>query len=227
MPLCIFDLDNTLLTSDSDFLWGQFLVDQQIVDRAEYEEKNRQFFEDYEKGRLDIDRYLRFALAPLTRFDTRRLYAWREQFIDTIIRPVIAPGSAGLLQQHRERGDTLMIISATNLFITAPIAELLGVPHILATEPEMRDGRYTGNYVGQPTFREGKVKALDIWLGDNAMDLVGSSFYSDSLNDLPLLEKVDHPVAVNPDDTLRETARERGWPILDLRNTESIRPWVA
>lgn len=217
MPLSLFDLDNTLLSHDSDYLWGQFLVDEGIVDRAQYEEKNRQFFEDYEQGRLDIDRYLRFALAPLARFEPTQLEAWRARFVDSIIRPVIAPGATGLLEKHRARGDVLMIISATNLFITEPIAELLGVPHILATRPEKRDGRYTGNYVGQPTFREGKVKALDDWLQEHDMDLEGSYFYSDSQNDLPLLERVDHPVAVNPDPQLQAIATQRGWPVLDLR----------
>jgi len=217
MTLALFDLDNTLLSNDSDYLWGQFLVDHGIVDRQEYEEKNRQFFEDYEQGRLDIDRYLRFALAPLTRFEPAQLNAWRSQFVNDIIQPIVAPGTAALLEMHRARGDVLMIISATNLFITEPIAKLLKVPHILATEPEQIDGRYTGRYIGQPTFREGKVRALELWLRNSNMTLQGSYFYSDSLNDLALLEQVDHPVAVNPDPQLRGIAQQRGWPIMDLR----------
>lgn len=217
MPLALFDLDNTLITHDSDFLWGQFLVDNNIVDAQEYEEKNRQFFEDYEKGTLDIDSYLKFSLRPLTRFPTDQLYAWRSQFVEQVIKPLIAPGTPKLLQKHREQGDTLMIISATNLFITQPIAELLEVPHILSTEPEMLNGIYTGEYIGQPTFKEGKVDALNDWLKENHMDLQGSSFYSDSHNDLALLNQVEHPVAVNPDEQLRQAAENGDWPIMDLR----------
>lgn len=217
MPLAIFDLDNTLLTNDSDYLWGQFLVDQQIVDPKQYEEKNRQFFEDYEHGTLDYDQYLRFALEPLTLFPTDQLNAWRQQFVEQRIKPIVAPGAPALIQQHRDLGDTLMIISATNLFITQPIADLLGIPFILATEPEVKDGQYTGNYLGIPTFQQGKVSALQEWLKTHQQSLIGSTFYSDSHNDLPLLEQVDHPVAVNPDETLERVAVERRWPVLDLR----------
>jgi HAD superfamily hydrolase (TIGR01490 family) len=217
MPLALFDLDNTLITHDSDFLWGQFLVDNNIVDAQEYEEKNRQFFEDYENGTLDIDSYLKFSLRPLTRFPTEQLYAWRTQFVKEVIEPLVAPGAQKLLDKHRNQGDTLMIISATNLFITQPIADLLDVPFILSTEPEMIDGVYTGEYLGKPTFKEGKVDALNAWLSENNMNLQGSSFYSDSHNDLPLLEKVDYPVAVNPDDLLRQAAEQGDWPIMDLR----------
>lgn len=218
MPLALFDLDNTLITHDSDFLWGQFLVDNNIVDAQEYEEKNRQFFEDYENGTLDIDSYLKFSLRPLTRFPTEQLYAWRTQFVADVIKPLIAPGTPALLQKHKDQSDTLMIISATNLFITQPIADLLEVPYILSTEPEMIDGIYTGNYIGQPTFKEGKVDALNAWLAENNMDLQGSCFYSDSHNDLPLLEKVDYPIAVNPDEQLRQAAVASDWPIVDLRD---------
>jgi len=217
MPLTLFDLDNTLITNDSDFLWGQYLVEHNIVDPFEYEEKNRQFFEDYEQGRLDIDSYLKFSLKPLTQHPTEKLYQWRADYIDSIIKPLIAPGTVSLLNKHRQQGDTLMIISATNLFITEPIAELLDVPHILSTRPEKIDDRYTGNYIGQPTFQHGKVNALKDWLKENGMDLSDSTFYSDSFNDLPLLEQVEHPVAVNPDDKLLRISQQRGWTILDLR----------
>lgn len=218
MPLALFDLDNTLITNDSDYLWGQYLVDHRIVDPQEYEQKNRQFFEDYEQGRLDIDHYLRFSLKPLSQHTIEQLHKWRTDFIDTIIRPIIAKHAEAIIQQHREQGDTLMIISATNLFITQPIAELLNIPHILATEPEIIDGRYSGNYIGIPTFQQGKVSAVKQWLNYNHMDLSNSSFYSDSHNDLPLLEQVSHPVAVNPDEKLRRVAETRNWRILDLRN---------
>ena len=218
MPVTLFDLDNTLITNDSDYLWGKFLVDEKIVDAAEYEEKNRQFFEDYEQGTLDIDRYLKFSLKPLSEHPLDTLYQWRQKFVDTIIQPIIAPGTASLLDKHRNNQDTLVIISATNLFITQPIADLLGVPHILSTSPEIIDGRYTGNYTGIATFKEGKVTALNDWLTTRQLDLTGSTFYSDSHNDLPLLEQVDHPVAVNPDEQLFKIAHERNWPIMDLRS---------
>ncbi len=217
MPLTLFDLDNTLITNDSDFLWGEYLVEHNIVDPLEYEEKNRQFFEDYEQGHLDIDSYLRFSLKPLAHHTVEKLYAWRADYVQTVIQPLVAPGTPALLEKHRQKGDTLMIISATNLFITEPIADLLEVPHILATRPEKIDGRYTGNYLGQPTFQHGKVLALQDWLNENNMDLAGSTFYSDSHNDLPLLEQVDNPVAVNPDDRLLAISRSRGWPVMDLR----------
>ncbi len=217
MPLALFDLDNTLLAGDSDYLWGRFLVRNGIVDGREYEEKNRQFFEDYEQGRLDIDLYLRFALAPLARFERGQLERWRQNFIEQEIRPIIAPGTEELLRKHRERGDELIIISATNAFVTRPIADLLGVPHLLATEPELIEGRYTGRYIGEPTFREGKVKALHHWLEVQDRDLAGSHFYSDSHNDLPLLEQVENPVAVDPDAILRQQAEARGWPVISLR----------
>lgn len=218
MPVTLFDLDNTLITNDSDYLWGKFLVDEKIVDAAEYEEKNRQFFEDYEQGTLDIDQYLKFSLKPLSEHPLDTLYQWRQKFVDTIIQPIIAPGTASLLDKHRNNQDTLVIISATNLFITQPIADLLGVPHILSTSPEIIDGRYTGNYTGIATFKEGKVTALNEWLTTRQLDLTGSTFYSDSHNDLPLLEQVDHPVAVNPDEQLFKIAHERNWPIMDLRS---------
>ena len=218
MPLTLFDLDNTLITHDSDFLWGQYLVEHKIVDAAHYAEKNRQFFEDYEKGNLNIDLYLKFALKPLSEHPVQQLYRWREDFIRHQIQPIIAKGAGAIIQKHRQLGDTLMIISATNLFITQPIAELLDIPNILSTEPEMINGRYTGNYIGTPTFQLGKVKVLNEWLKNHQMDLSGSTFYSDSHNDLPLLEQVEFPVAVNPDQILRQTAETRHWPILDLRN---------
>jgi HAD superfamily hydrolase (TIGR01490 family) len=217
MSLTLFDLDNTLITDDSDFLWGRYLVDHNIVDPLKYEEKNRQFFEDYEQGNLDIDSYLRFSLEPLTQFPVKQLYQWRAHFVESIIQPLIATGTPALLQKHREQGDTLMIISATNLFVTEPIAALLGIEHILSTVPEIIDGEYTGNYLGTPTFQQGKVSALEEWMSQNNHNFNGSRFYSDSHNDLPLLEQVDYPVAVNPDNRLAQIADERNWPILDLR----------
>ncbi len=218
MALAIFDLDNTLLDGDSDYLWGEYMVANQIVDGVEYRHANAVFLQDYQRGHLDNDQYLRFVLKPLTQHSIECLQAWRSDYVDNWIKPIIATGTPDLIKQHRERGDTLIIVSATNLFITEPIARLLDIPHILSTEPEIVDSRYTGRYLGTPTYREGKVVALNSWLDDNEHDLEGSYFYSDSINDLPLLEQVSIPVAVNPDDELRHIAEEKHWTILDLRS---------
>ncbi len=216
MPLTIFDLDHTLITGDSDYLWGQYLVDQGIVDAHQYEEKNRLFFEDYEQGNLDIDSYLKFSLEPLSRYPIKKLYQWRQHFIESIIQPLIAKGTHSLLEKHRNKGDTLIIISATNLFITQPIAELLDIDNILGTEPEIKNNRYTGNYIGTPTYKHGKVDSLNKWMSENSYDLTNSTFYSDSQNDLPLLKLVTNPVAVNPDLELTRYATNNDWPIIDL-----------
>ena len=217
MALAIFDLDNTLLDGDSDYLWGEYMVASNIVDRTEYQLANEAFLRDYRCGLLDNDQYLRFSLQPLTQHSIENLNAWRADYVETWIKPIIATGTPDLLQRHRDQGDTLIIVSATNLFITEPIAELLDIPHILSTEPEIIDQRYTGRYLGTPTYKEGKVIALNEWLDNNDHSLADSYFYSDSINDLPLLEQVSTPVAVNPDEELGRIAEERGWPILDLR----------
>jgi HAD superfamily hydrolase (TIGR01490 family) len=201
--LAIFDLDNTLLGGDSDHAWGEFLVQRGIVDREEYRLANDRFYRQYQDGTLDIHAYLAFALDPLTRYDTAELAALHADFMATTILPLHLPKAAALLDEHRARGDHLLIITATNAFITRPIARWLGVDDILATEPELRDGRYTGKSVGTACFREGKVTRLHEWLAEHPFDLAQASFYSDSQNDLPLLELVGRPVAVDPDDTLR------------------------
>jgi len=217
MALAIFDLDHTLLNGDSDYLWGEYMVANQIVDKNEYQAKNKAFLRAYQRGQLDNDEYLQFALKPLTRHSLESLYNWRSDYVKNWIEPIIATGAAALLRQHREQGDTLMIVSATNLFITEPIAELLGIQHILSTEPEIVDKRYTGRYLGTPTYKEGKVVALKAWLEDSDHRLEDSYFYTDSINDLSLLEQVSTPIAVNPDEELCAIAEERGWQILDLR----------
>ena len=217
MTLAIFDLDHTLIDGDSDYLWGEYLVASGRVDAREYRERNRRFYQDYQRGELDNERYLAFALEPLTRFSRAELNAWRADYVDSWIRPRIAPGARKLLERHRREDHVLMIISATNRFITEPIAALLEVPHLLSTEPEIVDDRYTGRHVGTVTYREGKVDALRAWLELHGHDLDGSHFYSDSINDLPLLEVVDNPVAVHPDAELAAIASARNWPILDLR----------
>lgn len=217
MALAIFDLDHTLLNGDSDYLWGRYMVANDIVDRAEYQRLNQSFFEDYHRGELDNDKYLEFALHPLTMYPIEQLHAWRKDYVENWIKPIIAKGATALLDQHRQQGDTLIIVSATNYFITEPIAKLLDIRLLLATEPEIIDNRYTGNYLGTPTFKEGKVTVLNEWLSRQNHSLDNSYFYSDSINDLALLEQVSHPVAVNPDDALSDIAAQRGWPILDLR----------
>lgn len=217
MTLAIFDLDHTLLNGDSDYLWGEYMVANSIVDRDEYQRLNQSFLEDYQRGELDNDRYLQFALHPLTLHDIESLYSWRADYVENWIKPIISTGTPDLLEKHRQMGDTLLIISATNYFITEPIAKLLQIPHLLATKPEIIDNRYTGNYLGTPTFREGKVTALQEWLADKDHSLNKAYFYSDSINDLPLLEKVSHPIAVNPDMALADIAQKRAWITLDLR----------
>lgn len=217
MTLAIFDLDHTLLNGDSDYLWGEYMVENEIVDEQEYRQRNLVFYEEYQRGELDNETYLAFALEPLTRYPIEQLYAWRSDFVETWIRPIVVAGAENLLRQHREQGHELLIVSATNLFVTEPIAELLGVPTILSTEPEIIDNRYTGRYLGTPTYQQGKVTVLRQWLEDTGRDLLGSYFYSDSINDLALLEQVDNPIAVHPDEQLQEIAESRGWKIIDLK----------
>ena len=217
MSLAIFDLDNTLLADDSDYLWGQFLIEQGIVDGAAYERDNQQFYDDYRAGTLDIQEFLAFMLRPLAEHPLEQLLTWRAQFIEDKIHPILLPKAMELLARHGMAGDTLLIITATNRFLTAPIAELLEVPHLLATEVEFTAGRYTGRPIGIPCFQHGKVERLSAWLAETGHNLDESWFYSDSHNDLPLLGQVSYPVAVDPDATLAEHAQERGWPIISLR----------
>jgi len=216
MTLAIFDLDNTLLRGDSDHAWGRFLIDNHIVDGAEYERENERYYAQYQAGTLDIMEFLAFALRPLAQHDRTTLDRWHRQYMQTKIMPMITPSAQALVDQHRQRGDTLLIITATNRFIAAPIAQAFAVPHLLATEPEESRGRFTGKIVGTPCYREGKVTRLQSWMSERDENLQGSWFYSDSHNDLPLLSLVDHPVAVNPDNTLQREAKKRGWQILTL-----------
>ena len=193
------------------------MVEHRIVDADLYKARNEEFFQQYQAGTLDNDVYLEFALEPLTRHSLDDLYRWRADFIDRWIKPIIFPGAAKLLQKHRDRGDTLLIISATHLFVTEPVADLLQVDHLLSTEPEIVNNRYTGRFVGTPTFREGKVTVLNQWMEDNKVNLEGSHFYSDSMNDLALLESVETAITVDPDDQLKAIAEARGWPVISLR----------
>ena len=217
MALALFDLDNTLLDGDSDYLWGVFLAEQGIVDGVEYARQNAHFFRQYEEGCLDIRAFLRFCLQVLRDHSLEDLHRWRAQFLREKIDPIMTAPARALVERHRAAGDTLLIVTATNAFVTAPIAARFGISHLIATIPEQRDGRFTGEVTGQPAFREGKVKRLQEWLEESGETLSGSHFYSDSHNDRPLLELVDHPVAVDPDAELARQARHRGWPILSLR----------
>lgn len=195
-----------------------------------YESANRRFYTDYRQGRLDIAAFLEFSLKPLSEHPIKRLKALRERFVAEKIAPLVLPAAKALVEYHRERRDLLVIITATNAFVTEPIAELFGVSHLLATRPEFRQGRYTGRFTGIPCFQQGKVTHLMEWLQDKAPNLQGATFYTDSHNDLPLLEQVGHPVAVDPDSTLERAAKQRNWTILSLRRApEPVRldgpPW--
>ncbi|PRY66367.1 HAD superfamily hydrolase (TIGR01490 family) [Vreelandella songnenensis] len=218
MSLAIFDLDNTLISIDSDHAWGEFLLEQGAVDPVAYREANERFLADYNAGTLDMAAFLEMALKPLADNTPEQLAAWHQQFMASKIEPHILPKAEELLARHRTRGDTLLIITATNRFITAPIAERLGVDYLIAVNPEVEQGRYTGRVSGIPSYREGKVTRLNAWLENKDFTLDGAWFYSDSHNDLPLLEVVDHPVVVDPDDTLRKIAEERQWRIMSLRD---------
>lgn len=217
MTLALFDLDNTLLGGDSDHAWGMFLVAKGLVDADYYSAANDRFYAEYQAGTLDINAYLSFALAPLTRFCQAELTALHQEFMAQFIEPLILPKALALLDNHRQQGHRLVIITATNRFITGPIAKRLGVADLLATEAEVIDGRYTGSICGVPCFQGGKVVRLQQWLDEQGEDLAGSYFYSDSINDVPLLEVVTHPVAVDPDARLRAWAEERGCGVLSLR----------
>ncbi|TBR43519.1 HAD family hydrolase [Marinomonas agarivorans] len=218
MTLAIFDLDGTLIAGDSDHSWGQFLVEKNIVDAATYQAKNDYFYQEYLAGSLDILEYLSFSLAPLTQFSLPELAQLHDEFMVLKISPLLLSKAVDLVADHKERGHTTMIITATNEFVTAPIARLLGVEHLIAPVPEIKEQRYTGNIVGVPSFQEGKVTRLTEWLNKTGHTLAGSYFYSDSHNDLPLLELVDHPIAVDADDTLTDVAKQKGWPTISLRD---------
>jgi HAD superfamily hydrolase (TIGR01490 family) len=220
MRLALFDLDNTLLTGDSDYEWGQFMCDQGVVDRAAYEAQNRVYYEQYKDGTLDIHEYLGFALRPLADHSPEDLARWHAQFMRARILPMILPAARALVRRHLQAGELCAIITATNSFVTAPIAREFGIEHLIATEPEQRNGRFTGKVAGTPCFRAGKLERLDQWLaglGRGFGEFEASTCYSDSLNDLPLLERVTRPVAVDPDQTLAREAARRGWETISLR----------
>ena len=221
MRLALFDLDNTLIACDSDYEWGQFLVDRGILDREAYEEQNRVYYEQYVAGTLDIHEYLGFALRPLAQHEPADLARWHAEFMRARILPAITRQSRDLVRGHLAGQDLCAIITATNSFVTAPIAREFGVPHLIATEPELSAGRYTGRVAGTPCFREGKVQRLNEWLSGLGRRLgeFGDVYcYSDSHNDLPLLRLASHPVAVDPDERLAAEARRRGWAAISLKS---------
>ncbi len=217
MPLALFDLDNTLLAGDSDYLWGQHLVEMGAVDKGLYEHQNRKFYGDYRLGRLDIYEFLAFALQPLTQYPMDQLKEWRQAFISEKIAPIILPQGQQLIQSHRDQGNFPVIISATNGFITQPIAQLFGVDDLIATELEVINGQFTGQVSGTACFREGKIERLEHWLKAHDMTLTNSAFYSDSRNDIPLLDRVTYPIATDPDPELRSHAKAHNWQIISLR----------
>ena len=220
MRLTLFDLDNTLLTGDSDFEWAQFLIEQGVIDRELYEAKNLAFYEQYKAGTMDIHEFLDFQLKPLSRHSRKVLDAWHADFMRSKVQGMMEQSAKDLVKEHLAAGDVCVVITATNSFVTAPIARAFEIEHLIATEPEQKDGEFTGGVFGVPSFREGKVTRLEQWMTDrgwNWESFDDTVFYSDSLNDLPLLSKVKEPIAVDPDATLRAHAEQHDWRIISLR----------
>lgn len=223
LSLALFDLDHTLLPIDSDHEWGRFLVKIGVVDKDYYDRENERFYNDYKAGKLDIQGFLNFALKPLATHSREQLDQWHSQFMQEVILPNIRPTAIDLVKSHQDKGDVCCIVTATNSFVTHPIAEQFHIDHLIATEPETKpapnDREYTGNVLGLPNFKEGKVVHVENWLkglGQDWSSLKASYFYTDSMNDLPLLEKVQTPIATNPDARLKALAEERQWQILNL-----------
>ncbi len=217
MKLAIFDLDNTLIAGDSDCLWGEFLSEQGYVDSDAYQAGHEKYYADYLNGELDITAFLKFQLKALADNDREQLEGWRKVYIEEKIKPVILPKAIELIEDHRQQGHELLIITATNRFITQPIADDLNIEHLIACEPELIDGQYTGEIIGTPSFAEGKVIRFNEWLRKLNHEPEEIWFYSDSHNDIPLLKGVDHAIAVDPDETLRAEAERNGWSIISLR----------
>ncbi|MBC6428207.1 MAG: HAD family hydrolase [Cellvibrionales bacterium] len=217
MPLALFDLDNTLLAGDSDHAWGQFIVARGLADADTYGTQNERFYRDYACGRLDAVAYQRFCLAPLAGRSVAEIARLHREFMAEFIAPMRLPQADDLLAHHRQQGDRLLVITATNRCVAGPIVAGMGIAELLCTEPQIENDRYTGGLIGEPCMGEGKVRKLKSWLRTAGETLDGATFYSDSHNDLPLLNTVPRPCAVDPDDRLREVATQRGWPIISLR----------
>lgn len=217
MALAIFDLDNTLIAGDSDYLWGKFLIQKGAVDAEFFESENERFYAMYKAGTLDIMEYQHFSLKPLTHYDMATLIGWHDEFMKQLIEPIYLPKAQALVDEHREKGDELLIITATNSFVTRPIGQMYGITNLIGTDPQVIDNRFTGEVDGVPSFQGGKVTRLKMWLAERQMSLEDSYFYSDSHNDQPLLELVDYPVVVDPDETLLKVAQRKNWPAISLR----------
>ena len=217
MALAIFDLDETLISTDSDHEWGQYVADAGLVDAVVHRQRNDEFYEQYRVGKLDINAYLAFTCSVLTRHPLDLLHQHRAEFVESRIKPKVLPRAIDLVNSHRDQGNYVMVITATIEFITRPIVDLFGIETLLAPIPEFADGRYTGAIAGVPAFGAGKVTRLKSWLKDSDHDLGGSFFYSDSHNDLPLLKQVDNPIAVDPDPILKQEAAKNRWSVVSLR----------
>lgn len=218
--LALFDLDNTLLAGDSDYNWSVFLISEGLLDAAQHKARNEQFYEDYKNGSLDIYAFLKFQLQPLSQHPKAFLDTLHQKYMQTVIRPMMTQKAQALVDAHKAKGDLCMVITATNSFVTKPIATAYGIEHLIGTDPEMVDGQFTGGVSGTPSFQQGKVTRLNDWLaarGQTLADFDTSHFYSDSHNDLPLMNLVTHPVAVDADPTLTAHAEAHGWPIISLR----------
>lgn len=211
MALALFDLDQTLLAGDSDFLWGEFLSEVKAVDAQAYQTQNKYFFDQYKLGRLDIGEYLAFTLAVLKKYPPQQLDIWHQQFMVAKIQPILLPKAQAVVDFHKAQNDTVVVITATNDFITKPIIKAYGIEHLIATKVEKNAEGYTGKVKGVPCFQAGKITNLKSWLADKSLSLKGSYFYSDSHNDLPLLELVDNPIAVNADAQLSAIAQAKNW----------------
>ncbi|MDX1491035.1 MAG: HAD family hydrolase [Pseudohongiellaceae bacterium] len=217
MTLAIFDLDNTLLGGDSDHAWGDFVSTQSLVDPKEHQARNDYFYEQYKKGVLDMVAYTRFAISPVANMARAERDKLHLEFMHQCIEPMMLPAAEALVRKHKAAGDYCLIMTATNRFITEPIARRLEVDELIATELETQGEFYTGEVLGIPNFQKGKVTNLERWLQQGSFSMEDSIFYSDSFNDLPLLERAGKAVAVDPDDTLRQHAMEKGWEIISLR----------
>ncbi len=219
MQLALFDLDNTLLSGDSDYEWTRFLLNKGVLEQAAFERRNNEFLVQYQEGTLDIHEFLDFQFAPLARNARADLDQWRDEFVEHVAAPMIGQKAKALVDRHLEQGDLCAIVTATNSFVTAPIGRLLGIPHLIGTVAAQENGRFTGKPRGLPSFREGKITRVEDWLESIGLwwgSFSETWFYSDSFNDLPLMKMVSNPVAVNPDDTLRSHADQAGWQVLHL-----------
>ena len=220
MNLALFDLDNTILAGDSDYNWSRFLIQEGYLDGAIHAEKNEKFYADYKAGTLDIYAFVEFQFKPLARNPRTVLNQLLKKYVEEVIKPMITEKARALVKRHQDEGDLIIVITATNSFITKPIAELFGIKNLIGTDPEEKEGEFTGKVSGLPSFKEGKVTRLEAWLKGKNLSLASfeqSYFYSDSHNDLPLMQKVTHPVAVDSDDILSEYAKSKGWPQISLR----------